>query len=151
MTDDHTHGRIPQVVFACVRNGGRSVASRVLTEHYGGGRVVALSAGTQPGEHIHPEVAEVLAKLGLDTSAEQPKLLTRETVAASDMAITLGCGEECPYVPGVKYVDWPVDDPGGQDEATVRRIVADLDRRVRDLLVELVPDLDLPPSVLDRD
>ena len=148
MTDPVT--RTPQVVFACVRNGGRSVAARVLTEHYADGRVVALSAGTRPGEHIHPEVAEVLEKLGLDTSAEQPELLTRETVAASDVAITLGCGEECPYVPGVRYVDWPVDDPGGQDEATVRRIVADLDRRVRDLLVELVPDLELPPSVLDR-
>ena len=145
-TDAHT----PQVVFACVRNGGRSVASRVLAEHYANGRVVALSAGTQPGEHIHPEVAEVLESLGLDTSAEQPTLLTRETVAGSDMAITLGCGEECPYVPGVRYVDWPVDDPGGQDEATVRRIVADLDRRVRDLLVELVPDLELPSSVLDH-
>ena len=141
---------VPQVVFACVRNGGRSVAARVLTEHYAGGRVVARSAGTQPGEHIHPEVAEVLEKLGLDTSAERPTMLTRETVAASDLAITLGCGEECPYVPGVRYVDWPVDDPGGQDEATVRRIVADLDGRVRELLVELVPDIDLPPSVLDR-
>jgi ArsR family transcriptional regulator len=143
--------RTPQVVFACVRNGGRSVAARVLTEHYAGGRVVALSAGTAPGEHIHPEVAEVLEMLGLDTSAEQPTLLTRETVAASDLAITLGCGEECPYVPGVTYVDWPVDDPGGQDEATVRRIIAELDQRVRDLLVELVPDIELPPSVLDRD
>jgi arsenate reductase (thioredoxin) len=141
--------RVPQVVFACVRNGGRSVISRVLAEHYAQGRVVALSAGTQPGEHIHPEVAEVLEKLGLDTSAEQPTLLTRETVAASDLAITLGCGEQCPYVPGVRYVDWPVDDPGGQDEAEVRRIVADLDGRVRALLVELVPDLELPPSVLD--
>jgi protein-tyrosine-phosphatase len=141
--------RVPQVVFACVRNGGRSVISRVLAEHYAQGRVVALSAGTQPGEHIHPEVAEVLEKLGLDTSAEQPTLLTRETVAASDLAITLGCGEQCPYVPGVRYVDWPVDDPGGQDEAEVRRIVGDLDGRVRALLVELVPDLELPPSVLD--
>lgn len=139
--------RIPQVVFACVRNGGRSVIARVLTEHYAGDRVRALSAGTQPGEHIHPEVADALEKLGLDTSAEQPTLLTRETVAASDLAITLGCGEECPYVPGVRYVDWPVDDPGGQDEATVRRIVADLDRRVRELLVELVPGIELPPSV----
>ncbi len=117
----------PQVVFACVRNGGRSVISRVLTEHYAQGRVVALSAGTQPGDHIHAEVAELLDKLGLDTSREQPKLLTRETVAASTMAITLGCGEECPYVPGVRYVDWPVADPGGQDEETVRAIVADLD------------------------
>ncbi len=141
----------PQVVFACVRNGGRSVISRVLTEHYAGGRVVALSAGTQPGEHIHAEVAEVLELLGLDTSAEQPKLLTRDTIAASTMAITLGCGEECPYVPGVKYVDWPVADPGGQDEAGVRDVVADLDARVRTLLVELVPDIELPSSVLERD
>ena len=140
----------PQVVFACVRNGGRSVISRVLTEHYAGGRVRALSAGTQPGENIHTEVAEVLEKLGLDTSAEQPKLLTRETIAASTMAITLGCGEECPYVPGVKYIDWPVADPGGQDETTVRAIIADIDGRVRDLLVELLPDIDLPASVLDR-
>ena len=141
---------VPQVVFACVRNGGRSVISRVLAEHYAGGRVRALSAGTQPGEHIHPEVADVLERLGLDTSAERPTLLTRDTIAASTMAVTLGCGEECPYVPGVRYVDWPVDDPGGQDEATVRRIVADLDGRVRALLVELVPDLVLPASVLDR-
>ncbi|WP_445258656.1 arsenate-mycothiol transferase ArsC [Nocardioides aurantiacus] len=139
---------VPQVVFACVRNGGRSVISRVLAEHYAGGRVVALSAGTQPGERIHPEVAEVLERLGLDTSAERPELLTRETVAASTVAITLGCGEECPYVPGVRYVDWPVADPGGQDEAGVRAVVADLDARVRGLLVELVPDLALPPSVL---
>ncbi len=140
---------VPHVVFACVRNGGRSVISRVLTEHYAGDRVVALSAGTQPGEHIHPEVAQVLEELGLDTSRETPELLTRETIAASTMAITLGCGEECPYVPGVTYVDWPVADPGGQDEATVRGIVADLDARVRELLVGLVPGLDLPPSVLE--
>lgn len=141
---------VPRVVFACVRNGGRSVASRVLAERYAGGRVIALSAGTQPGERIHPEVADVLEQLGLDTSRERPTLLTRETIAASDLAITLGCGEECPYVPGVTYRDWPVDDPGGQDEETVRRIVGDLDRRVRELLVELVPDIDLPPSVLGR-
>jgi arsenate reductase (thioredoxin) len=144
----NTAGGVPKVVFACVRNGGRSVISRVLTEHYAGGRVRALSAGTQPGEHIHPEVAEVLEGLGLDTAGEHPKLLTRDAIAASTVAITLGCGEECPYVPGVRYVDWPVDDPGGQDQATVRRVVADLDGRVRGLLVDLVPGIDLPPSVL---
>ena len=139
---------VPQVVFACVRNGGRSVIGRVLAEHYAGGRVRALSAGTQPGEHIHPEVADVLQQLGLDTSREQPTLLTRDTIAASTVAVTLGCGEECPYVPGVRYVDWPVRDPGGQDEATVRGVVADIDGRVRALLTELVPDLALPPSVV---
>lgn len=140
---------VPIVVFACIRNGGRSVISRVLTEHYAGGRVVALSAGTQPGEHIHPEVADALERLGLDTSAETPTMLTRETIEASDMAITLGCGEECPYVPGVRYVDWPVADPGGQDEDAVIAVIADIDGRVRRLLVELVPGIELPPSVLD--
>ena len=144
----NTTADTPQIVFACRKNGGRSVISRVLTEHYAGDRVVALSAGTQPGEQIHPEVARVLQDLGLDTSRETPKSLTRDMIASSDLAITLGCGEECPYVPGVKYVDWPVDDPKGQDDATVRRIVADLDARVRELLTELVPDLELPPSVL---
>jgi len=139
---------VPQVVFACIRNGGRSVISRVLTEHYAGGRVVPVSAGTQPGERIHPEIADALEELGLDTSAETPTKLTRETIAASVVAITLGCGEECPYVPGVTYVDWPVADPGGQDEETVRGIIADIDGRVRDLLVELVPDIELPASVL---
>ena len=145
---DATGDQTPQVVFACVRNGGRSVIGRVLTEHYAGGRVVARSAGTQPGDHIHAEVAVVLERLGLDTSREEPTLLTRDTIAASTMAITLGCGEECPYVPGVTYVDWPVADPGGQDEETVRGIIADIDGRVRGLLVELVPDIELPPSVL---
>jgi protein-tyrosine-phosphatase len=143
-----TATHVPIVVFACVRNGGRSVAARLLTEHYAAGRVVALSAGTQPGEHIHPEVAEVLEKLGLDTSREHPKMLTHEMIAGSDLAITLGCGEECPYVPGVTYRDWPVDDPGGQDEATVRRIIADVDSRVRDLVRELSPELQLSPSLV---
>ena len=79
---------------------------------------------------------------------EAKRGLTRETIEASAMAVTLGCGEECPYVPGVTYVDWPVADPGGQDETTVRAIIADIDARVRRLLVELVPDIELPPSVL---
>lgn len=138
----------PQVVFACRKNGGRSVISRLLTEHYAGDAVTAVSAGTEPGDHIHPEVARVLQELGLDTSRETPKALTRDMIAASDLAITLGCGEECPYVPGVRYVDWPVDDPKDQDDATVRRIVADLDERVRELVSELAPDVELRPSVL---
>ena len=138
----------PQVVFACRKNGGRSVIARLLTQHYAGGAVTALSAGTEPGDRIHPEVARVLEDLGLDTSGESPKALTRDMVASSDLAVTLGCGEECPYVPGVRYVDWPVEDPKGQDDDTVRRIVADLDERVRDLVATLAPQLDLPASVL---
>ena len=142
--------RTPVVVFACRANGGRSVANRLLTEHYAQDRVTALSAGTEPGDRIHPEVAEVLESLGLDTSRESPKLLTPEVLRGADVAITQGCGESCPYLPGVSYRDWPLDDPKGQDEATVRRIVADIDTRVRDLLVELVPDLELPPSIIDN-
>lgn len=141
---------VPSVVFACRANGGRSVASRLLMEHYAQGRVIAVSAGTEPGDHIHPEVAEVLEDLGLDTSRESPKLLTEDTIRAADLTVTMGCGEECPYVPGANYRDWPLDDPKGRDDATVRRIVADIDGRVRALLVELVPDLELPASVVGR-
>jgi arsenate reductase (thioredoxin) len=143
-------GHRPVVVYACRANGGRSVISRLLTERYADGRVEAVSAGTEPGDHIHPEVARVLEELGLDTSREQPKLLTSEMIAGSDIAITMGCGENCPYVPGARYRDWPLEDPKGQDDATVRRIVGDIDTRVRQLLAELVPDLQLPPSVLRR-
>jgi len=143
-------GHRPVVVYACRANGGRSVISRLLTERYADGRVEAVSAGTEPGDHVHPEVARVLEQLGLDTSREQPKLLTSEMIARSDIAITMGCGENCPYVPGARYRDWPLEDPKGQDDATVRRIVGDIDTRVRQLLAELVPDLQLPPSVVSR-
>lgn len=141
---------VPRVLFACRANGGRSVASRVLTEHYAQGRVVALSAGTEPGDHIHAEVARVLESFGLDTSAERPTLLTAEMIAVSDLVVTQGCGENCPYVPGARYRDWPLDDPLGLDEQSVRRIVADIDARVRALLVELAPGIELPPSVLSN-
>ena len=140
-------GHRPVVVFACRANGGRSVISRLLTERYADGRVIALSAGTEPGDHIHPEVARLLDQLGIDTSRETPKLLTEDTIRDSDLTITMGCGENCPYVPGATYRDWPLDDPKGQDDATVRRIADDIDSRVRQLLVELVPDIQLPPSV----
>lgn len=149
-TPTDSRADVPRVVFACRANGGRSVASRLLTEHYAQGRVIALSAGTEPGEHIHPEVARVLESFDLDTSAERPTLLTAEMIAASDLTITQGCGENCPYVPGARYRDWPLEDPKGQSEETVRRVVADIDARVRELLVELVPGIELPPSVLSN-
>lgn len=149
-TPDHIPDHVPVVVFACRANGGRSVASRLLTDHYSQGRVIALSAGTEPGDHIHPEVARVLDDLGLDTSREQPKLLTPEMIASSDLAITQGCGENCPYVPGATYRDWPLDDPKGQDDTTVRRIITDIDTRVRALVTELAPDLTLGPSLIAK-
>jgi protein-tyrosine-phosphatase len=137
----------PRILFACRANGGRSVASRVLTAHYGGDAVEAFSAGSEPGERIHPEVADVLTSLGLDVSGETPKGF--DTEATYDVVVTQGCGESCPFYRGARYEDWPLDDPKGQDEATVRRIVADIDARVRALLGELVPDHDLPPSVFE--
>lgn len=146
---EETTGHRPQVVFVCRANGGRSAISRVLTEHYAQGRVIALSAGTEPGERIHPEVAAALQALGLDPSREVPKKVTTEMVAASDIAITMGCGDNCPWAPNTEFRDWPLEDPKGQDDTTVRRILADIDTRVRDLVVELVPDIKLSPSVLD--
>jgi arsenate reductase (thioredoxin) len=148
---DQPTDRVPQVVYVCRANGGRSAISRVLTEHYARGRAVALSAGTEPGEQIHPEVAHALEGLGLDPSHEVPKRVTTEMVAASDIAITMGCGDNCPWTPDTEFRDWPLEDPKGQDDANVRRILADIDTRVRELLVELVPDIELPPSLVAQE
>jgi protein-tyrosine-phosphatase len=137
-----------RILFACRANGGRSVASKVLAEYYGGGAVEVFSAGSEPGDRVHPEVADALTVLGLDVSGEVPKGF--DSGATYDVVVTQGCGESCPVFLGARYSDWPLDDPKGQDEATVRRIVADIDRRVRRLLAELVPDHQLPPSVFER-
>ena len=140
----------PSILVACRQNAGRSVAGKLLLEYYGQGRVDVRSAGSTPGDHIHPEVAAELAARGLPTAGESPKLLTREGVEDADVVITMGCGEACTYVPGKRYLDWEVDDPAGQDPKTVRRIVDDIDARVRALLRELVPDLDPPPAPAPR-
>jgi arsenate reductase (thioredoxin) len=132
----------PVILFACVHNSGRSVAARVLAEHYGAGRVTAISAGSEPGDAINPLVAQVLAERGLSTTAETPKLLEYDTVVGADVVITMGCGEACPVVPGTRHEDWLVEDPADQDVALVRGIVDDIDTRVRALLAELV---DHPP------
>ena len=137
----------PSILFACKANAGRSVTGKVLAEHYAGGRADVFSAGSEPGDHVHPEVAAVLAGLGLDTGDEQPKGF--DPAGHYTAVVTMGCGEACPYYAGARYLDWELDDPKGQDHATVRRIVADIDGRVRALLLELVPDLLLPPSLLD--
>jgi arsenate reductase len=138
----------PSVLFACVANSGRSVTARVLAAYYGGDAVEAVSAGSEPGERIHPEVADVLTALGLDVSQETPKGFDPDGTYTA--VVTMGCGDQCPYFAGARYEDWPLDDPKGQDEATVRRIVADIDTRVRRLLADLAPDHDLPPSVLEQ-
>ena len=127
----------PVVLFACIHNSGRSVAARVLTEHYAAGRVEARSAGSAPKGSVNPVVAEVLAERGLSTDRETATLLDPETVAAADVVVTMGCGETCPIFPGKRYEDWAIDDPAGQNLDTVRRIVGDVDARVRQLLTEL--------------
>ena len=127
----------PVILFACVHNGGRSLAAKVLAEHYGGDSVEVRSAGSEPGDALNPAVVEVLRERGLSTEGERPTLLTPDDVREADIVVTMGCGETCPIFPGKRYVDWELDDPHGQDIATVRRIVGEVDGRVRELLVEL--------------
>ena len=130
---------VPEVLFVCVHNAGRSVAARVLLDHYAGGRVIVRSAGSQPGTGINPVVAEVLRERGLDPDREFPKPLSDDAVRAADVVVTMGCGDTCPFFPGKRYVDWDLPDPAGRPAEEVRPIVDEIDRRVRDLLAELVP------------
>ena len=132
----------PVILFACVHNGGRSLAAKVLAEHHGGGAVVVRSAGSEPGDSLNPAVVEVLHERGLSTAGEAPKLLTYEGVQDADVVVTMGCGETCPVFPGKRYEDWPLEDPKGQDVATVRRIVDEIEERVLALLAGLEPPRD---------
>ena len=127
----------PVILYACVHNGGRSLAAKVLTEHYARDAVDVRSAGSEPGESLNPVVVQVLEARGLSTQGEKPKLLTAEGVQEADLVITMGCGETCPVFPGKRYEDWELDDPKGQDLPTVERIVDEIDERVRGLLVGL--------------
>ena len=127
----------PVVLFACVHNGGRSLAAKVLAEHHAQGAVEVLSAGSEPGDALNPLVVQVLHERGLSTDGEAPTLLTPETVEAADVVVTMGCGETCPVFPGKRYEDWELDDPKGQDLPTVRRIVDEVDARVRALLQQM--------------
>lgn len=124
----------PVILFACVHNGGRSLAAKVLAEHHGGDRVEVRSAGSEPGDELNPAVVQVLRERGLSTEGEAPKLLTYDGVQEADWVITMGCGQTCPVFPGKTYEDWELDDPKGQDVDTVRRIVDQVEARVRDLL-----------------
>lgn len=130
----------PEVLFVCVHNAGRSQMAAALLDHYAAGRVVVRSAGSAPAEVINPAVTDVMAELGLDLSARFPKPLTAEAVRASDVVITMGCGDACPVFPGKRYLDWDLEDPSGKDAATVRRIRDEIDGRVRALLADLIPD-----------
>jgi arsenate reductase len=136
-TSDPTPGSRPVVLYACVHNSGRSVAGLYLTRRYAGDRVDARSAGSEPGTEVNPSVATVLAERGIAVDDHRPSLLTWDGVSEADVVITMGCGEACPAVPGSRVVDWELEDPKGKDLDTVRRIVDDVDARVRALLDEL--------------
>jgi arsenate reductase len=125
-------------LFVCLHNAGRSQMSAALFERAAGGRHRALSAGTTPAEHVHPEVVQVMSELGVDLSGRTPTKLTRELAEQADVVVTMGCGDECPYVPGKRYLDWELEDPKGRPVEEVRATRDDIERRV----AALVRDLD---------
>ena len=129
---------VPEVLFVCVHNAGRSQMAAGLVKLHSGGRIHVRSAGSDPGEEINPAVIEAMEELGVDMGEEFPKPLTDEVVRAADVVITMGCGDACPIYPGKRYEDWTLDDPAGQDLVTVRRIRDQIDTRVRRLVGELL-------------
>jgi arsenate reductase len=131
---------VPEVLFVCVQNAGRSQMAAGLMNLRAAGKVHVRSAGSDPAEQINPGVVEVMAELGIDLGDELPKPLTDEVVRAADAVVTMGCGDACPIYPGRRYLDWELEDPAGKDIETVRAIRDEIDGRVRALLAELVPD-----------
>jgi protein-tyrosine-phosphatase len=128
----------PEVLFVCVHNAGRSQMAAGLVKLRSHGRIHVRSAGSDPGETINPAVTEAMSEIGVDMSEEFPKPLTDEVVRAADVVITMGCGDACPIYPGKRYEDWELDDPDGQDLATVRRIRGEVEARVQRLIDELL-------------
>jgi protein-tyrosine-phosphatase len=128
---------VPEVLFVCVHNAGRSQAAAALLDHHAGGRVHVRSAGSAPGDEVNPAVVAVLVERNLDITKEFPKPLTDEVVRAADVVITMGCGDACPVYPGKRYLDWDLDDPAGKPVDEVRPIVDEIERRVRALVAEL--------------
>jgi arsenate reductase len=124
-------------LFVCLHNAGRSQMSQALFERAADGRHRALSAGTTPGDRVHPEVVEVMRELGIDLADRVPRALTTELAEQADVVVTMGCGDECPYIPGKRYLDWDLEDPKGQPVEEVRALRDDIDRRVRALVQEL--------------
>jgi arsenate reductase len=131
--------RVPEVLFLCVHNAGRSQMAAALMERYGAGRVRVRSAGSEPGERINPAVAQAMAEVGIDLAGRTPRALTEEDGLAADVIVTMGCGDACPVYPGKRYLDWELEDPAGRSLEEVRPIRDEIDRRVRALLDEVAP------------
>ncbi len=128
---------LPEVLFVCVHNAGRSQMAAALLDHHAQGRVVVRSAGSTPADQVNPAVIAAMDEVGVDLSKEFPKPLTDEVVQAADVVVTMGCGDACPLFPGKRYLDWELDDPAGKGVGDVRAIRDEIDTRVRGLLAEL--------------
>ena len=125
------------VLFVCLHNAGRSQMSQALFERAANGRHHALSAGTTPGDRVHPEVVEVMRERGINLAGRRPQLLTRELAQQADIVVTMGCGDQCPFIPGKRYIDWDLPDPKGRPIEEVRATRDEIARRVEDLVNEL--------------
>jgi arsenate reductase len=128
----------PSVLFVCVHNAGRSQMAAAFLSHLSAGAVEVRSAGSEPADHVNPAAVQAMAEVGIDIAAEKPKILTDQAVRESDVVITMGCGDTCPFYPGKRYEDWVLDDPAGKDVAAVRPIRHEIQRRVEALLDDLV-------------
>jgi arsenate reductase len=131
---------VATALFVCRQNAGRSQMSAALFEGAADGRHLALSAGTTPADHVHPVVVQVMRELGIDLSGRVPRRLAHELAEQADVVVTMGCGDECPYIPGKRYIDWDLPDPAGRPLDEVRAIRDDIARRVGDLVTELDQD-----------
>ena len=129
----------PSVLFVCIHNAGRSQMAAGYLRHLSEGRIDVLSAGSAPADSINPAVREAMLEEGIDLSAEKPKILTTEAVIASDVVVTMGCGDSCPYYPGKRYEDWVLQDPAGQGIEAVRPIRDEIKGRITALIAELIP------------
>jgi arsenate reductase len=127
----------PTVLFVCVHNAGRSQMAAGFLQHLAGDQVQVLSAGSEPADKINPTAIEAMAEVGIDIAGEQPKVLTPESVQDSDVVITMGCGDACPFYPGKRYEDWKLDDPAGQGIEAVRAIRDDIRARIEALIASL--------------
>jgi arsenate reductase len=129
----------PSVLFVCVHNAGRSQMAAAFLTHLSQGRVEVRSAGSEPGDQVNPAAVAAMAEVGIDIAAERPRMLTDQAVRESDVVVTMGCGDTCPFHPGKRYEDWVLEDPAGQGVEAVRPIRDEIRRRVEALIAELVP------------
>ncbi|MGM7644678.1 arsenate reductase ArsC [Nocardia sp. JW2] len=129
----------PSVLFVCVHNAGRSQMAQGFLTHLAGDAIEVRSAGSAPGDTLNPAAVEAMAELGIDITAQSPKILTPEAVETSTVVITMGCGDACPYFPGIDYRDWKLDDPAGKGVESVRPIRDEIKKRIEDLIAELLP------------